>query len=70
MQKDLNLQGYFLSVKVPVVLVHENLNRYPKVVLCYNISICRRYLMKNKKKGNRLWAGDFKLKVVLDIIEK
>jgi len=25
--------------------------------------------MKNQKKGSRLWAGDFKLKVVLDIIE-
>ncbi len=25
--------------------------------------------MKDKKKNNRLWSGDFKLKVVLDIIE-
>jgi transposase len=25
--------------------------------------------MKDKKKKNRLWSGDFKLKVVLDIIE-
>jgi transposase len=25
--------------------------------------------MKDKKKSNRLWSGDFKLKVVLDIIE-
>ena len=26
--------------------------------------------MKDKKKKNRLWSGAFKLKVVLDIIEK
>jgi transposase len=25
--------------------------------------------MKDKKKKNRLWSGEFKLKVVLDIIE-
>ena len=25
--------------------------------------------MKDKKKTNRLWSGEFKLKVVLDIIE-
>lgn len=25
--------------------------------------------MKDKKKNNRLWSGEFKLKVVLDIIE-
>ena len=25
--------------------------------------------MKDQKKENRLWSGDFKLKVVLDIIE-
>lgn len=25
--------------------------------------------MKDKKKSNRLWSGDFKLKVVLDIVE-
>lgn len=25
--------------------------------------------MKDKKKTNRLWSGDFKLRVVLDIIE-
>lgn len=25
--------------------------------------------MKDQKKSNRLWSGDFKLKVVLDIIE-
>ena len=25
--------------------------------------------MKDKQKKNRLWSGDFKLKVVLDIIE-
>lgn len=25
--------------------------------------------MKDKKKNNRLWNGEFKLKVVLDIIE-
>ena len=25
--------------------------------------------MKDKKKNNRLWGGEFKLKVVLDIIE-
>ena len=26
--------------------------------------------MKDKKKKNRLWSGDFKLKVVLDIIDQ
>ena len=25
--------------------------------------------MKDKKKKNRLWSGEFKLKVVIDIIE-
>jgi transposase len=25
--------------------------------------------MKDKKKNNRLWSGEFKLKVVLDIID-
>ena len=29
----------------------------------------QKHHMKDKKKKNRLWSGEFKLKVVLDIIE-
>ena len=33
------------------------------------LSTSRRYVVKERKKNNRLWTGEFKLKVVLDIIE-
>jgi transposase len=33
------------------------------------MSTCRRCSVKERKKNNRLWSGEFKLKVVKDIIE-